>query len=253
MQFNYDNPWLFLGIYPHYSCGQFLISCLSLANELCIVGTDEIVDQCLEGIDTKQKLSYLIKSLPLPTDSYWHERFYSSGRWYSNASWAKQTMDVEDDSTGSIISGLTSTMRSYMDMRWRDKAKQVSNSRLGFLLAGHDQLELDGWQQILGQRKYFTVGNYEKIRDLMLDLKNKKKKDLIKWHDDNSPYKPSGMVFDVEALLRDDKIFITQMKAAYEYFCITGLDEEALLILKKSYIKSCLDFRLTSKLKGNTI
>jgi hypothetical protein len=43
MVFNYDNPKIFLGQYPQFSCGQFLINCLSLGAGICPVATDEMI------------------------------------------------------------------------------------------------------------------------------------------------------------------------------------------------------------------
>ena len=231
---------MFFGSYPTYACGQFLINCLSLADELCPVGNDDMISSCMAGIEREQKFSRMIDALPRSSDSYWHERFYNSTRWYSNVMWARSSMDIDDQSTGTIAAGLTRDMRPYMDLRWREQAIQVSKSQLGFFLPAHDQAELNGWINLFGDRKQFSVGNYYRIRKEMMQRKTRNDVVLRLFYEEG--YKQDGFVFDLERLIEDDDSFVIQMKDAYDYFGMTGFDSSLLKKYKRSYLVSCLKF-----------
>jgi hypothetical protein len=154
-------------------------------------------------------------------------------------------MDLEDYQLGTIFSGMTKEMRPYMDMRWRHHAKMVSHSGLGIIFPAHDQPELEGYFNILGARKYFSVTNYKSVRNLMINRKFPDEKKTAIWHDSHADYRCGGFIFDLENLINNDSSFITQMKEAYIYFDITGFDPKMLVNYKKQYLHSCINFRLT--------
>lgn len=242
MVFNYDNPKIFLGQYPQFSCGQFLINCLSLGAGICPVATDEMILSWISQDNQVSKFDYLMSSLPKAADKHWHDRFFNSIRWITNSPQALHSMNIDDHATGSIISYIEPHMRSYIDKRWRSQAIQVSNSNLGFLLPAHDIHELYGWISLFGHRKHFSVINYHKIREVMLEIKVSDRmfaKSILEMQWD---YKPSGFIFDLGTLIENDRSFIGQMNEAYKFFCIGSFNELMLTTYRKAYLKSNLEF-----------
>jgi hypothetical protein len=222
MQFNYNNPKIHIWCAPHCAAGQFLGNCLSYSKHLIFPSSDDIL-----SIMTSNPNDYLFKHKTMmdnfgdPDKSkFWHQYFYASSRWYTPCSWALDSMDIEDHTTGYFHVGFkdTESAQYYMDNYWRKAAIAVSQTDTGFFLGCHQDTEAEAWKMMFPKAKIFTVTNYDYFRNLTFKAKTQFSDAVESWWTANEVYHPQGFIFDLDALVKNEQSFIKQMSDAYQYF-----------------------------------
>ena len=245
--FNWNNRYLHAVLSPPYACGQWLINCLSHSKHLCpCVPTQSIEYILKQRIDSQTKHHMLLSHLPnKDKDSGWHyaSQFYDSIRWLNDHEGYGFNMEDGEEPGEFLFQKATSGMRDYINQYWRQHAKMVSHSGMGFLMKLHYGAEADGWLELIPQSKIFTVSNYDKWQDVFVKKSKTAVHTVAHWRQ-KKDYQIQGFVFDIDQMIRDEAYFSKTMQDAYEYIDLNDYNEvsDFLIEYRKAYLISNLQY-----------
>jgi len=246
---NFDNPRIHLAYSPPYSGGQFLINCLSHSKTLIPCAPTRFVRELMDlktSVDISWKHEQMMSMLPHKDKRQisWHYEtaFYDSLKWTTSSPIAYENLELGGDSGELLWYNVQPSMRPYISQFFRDDARRVSNSDLGFIFKLHFSEEKRGFQTMFPNSKVFSVINYEKTQHLMFKNKSTNHRwNVLDYWLANDTYEPCGFIFDMQDIFNPNPDnFLTSMHAAYRYFELDDFDQiqHMLLEYRKGYIQS---------------
>lgn len=244
-RFNWSNPNIHIAMIPAWSCGQFIINCLSHCSTMIPCAPDPFVKKLLDdgsSIDFGWKHRAMLEFLPSKTKGWHSNDFYESGRWLSTHPEIMDSLDYEPYPGEMVFRNIIPGMETYVGNLFRNIAKDISNTKQGFWLKIHSNSELS-ITKLLRNAKVISVTNYEIIQDRYKKRKsgrdeNEKDPRYLKFRRE---YEPTGYVIDLEHLLHlDHSYFIKTMRELHEHL---NLDQpisltERLIDYKLAYMRS---------------
>ena len=246
---NFDNPRIHLAYSPPYSGGQFLINCLSHSKTLIPCAPTRFVRELMDlktSVDISWKHEQMMSMLPHKDKRQisWHYEtaFYDSLKWTTSSPIAYENLELGGDSGELLWYNVQPSMRPYISQFFRDDARRVSNSDLGFILKLHFSKEKEGFQTMFPNSKVFSVINFEKTQHLMFKHKSTNLRwNVVDYWLTYDTYEPCGFIFDMQDIFNPNPDnFLTSMHAAYRYFELDDFDQiqHMLLEYRKGYIQS---------------
>lgn len=239
MGFNWDNPNLIINYWLPCAGGEFINRCLSVSSKMIMLSNITGVKMQLMDTSNYYLKLHIFEQQEPKSDRWWHKNFLASNLWLAvNPDLHTDTDKPEGILPERIFEDAHLANRLFYDKFWRPMACDISQRDLGIVLKAHTYTQIKGLKHLMPQARVTACLDYDnwQARCTKMDKIGDK---FVTYYQQNLPADFAAFRFNIDALIKDEVEFISQMQLAYKYLKFPDFEhaKSTLISMRKIYLR----------------